>query len=201
MAAPTCLYTDPKKAGDGPRLYLSFTQGWVEDPQQAGEYFSLSTTPRVHQVPIGYQPSQTILAEVIKVHPAILKMRGMVLKLQELFPEAVVMPVPPKPGFFQHPWFLDVVMPLERRSFTVEYRHQHHQYHLEVFGRVGVKTSSDRFIVSDDEMLLRAITLSEPITCACDCHGRSSGFFHCFGPPCCDEPDVPRTNADRAARI
>lgn len=200
MAAPTCLYTDPKKEGDGPRLYLSSNQGWTEDPQRAIEFFSLSTAPRVHQVPIGYQPSQTILAEVIKVHPAVRKMREMVPKLRELFPAAIVMSLPPKTNI-QLPWFIDVVMPADKRSFTVEYRYQHHQYHLEPFGQIGVKTTSNRFLTSDDEMLLQAITVSEPIACRCECHGPVDGFFHSWSGDCCQETSIPRTNADRLARV
>jgi hypothetical protein len=197
MAAPTCLYTDPKNPEGGPRLYLSFSRGWVEDPQQAGEYSSLSTA-RSHQVPIGYLPSQPVLAEVIKVHPAVLHMRALVSKVQELFPAATVTPHPP----LHHPrfsWFLDVLMPPDKRSFVIEYRPGDGHY-LMVFGTVGTKMSSSTPFVSEDQVLLQAIDRSEPLTCACDCHGPSDGFFHCWDGVCCNEPNLPRSNVDRAAR-
>jgi hypothetical protein len=200
MAARTCLYSDPKNPEDGPRLYLSNLHGWVEDPQQAVEFVSLSAANRPHQVPVGYQPSQSILAEVVKVHPAILRARVLVPKLQGLFPDAVVTSVPPKQGL-QQPWFFDVKMPPNKRSFVIEYRYQHHGYHIKVFGEVGVKASKEQdFIVSDELMLLQAITLSEPIDCNCVCHGPIPVITHCFGDVCCPEMNVPRTNADKEAR-
>lgn len=35
-------------------------------------------------------------------------------------------------------------------------------------------------------------TEADPDPCTCECHGPVAGFYHCFGPPCCSEPDVPR---------
>jgi hypothetical protein len=184
MAARTCLYTDPKKSGDGPRLYLTSFHGWDPDPQKAVEYMSLSTASRNHQVPLGYQPSQTVLAETIKVHPAIRAVHDFVNNVREMAPQSIVTIKPP-PTDPKGPWKVQIDSPPEKRSLTVDYRY------WKGFGPKGL---------SGDEAVLWAIKQVEPIECRCDCHGPVAGFYHCFGAVCCEELDVPRTNADREAR-
>lgn len=188
MAAKTCIYADPKKPGGGPRLYLSSNQGWDEDPQKAVEYSSLSSASQIHQVPIGYGQSQTILAEVIKVHPAIWLVENFVSKLRELVsPASTVSYVQPEdPRSY---WRIDVTSPPEKRSLVVEYRY------WQGFGLKGVPERHH-----GEDAVLWAYKHVEPHACDCECHGPSAGFYHCFGPVCCDEADTPRTNAEKAAR-
>ncbi len=193
MAARTCIYSDPKKEGEGPRLYLS-ANGWIENPQHAIEYFSLSTANRPHQVPIGYQQSQSVLAEAIKVHPAILETRALEKELQELFVQGVITIFPPKENHLS--WFLNVKLPPEKRSLVIEYRDRR-GYGIQALDGM---TNPVGLVLKRQELLLRAIALAEPIICTCECHGPMLGFHHCFGPVCCPEPDASRSNAVKTER-
>src|SRR4051812_40129751 len=42
MAAPTCIYTDPKQPGNGPRLWMGSNHAWEEDVRRAFVAPSLS---------------------------------------------------------------------------------------------------------------------------------------------------------------
>lgn len=68
MAARTCIYTDPKKPGDGPRLWMGHYHAWEEDVLKAFEAPSLSYAQGVinSAVPIGYKPAEVMLASVAK---------------------------------------------------------------------------------------------------------------------------------------
>lgn len=85
------------------------------------------------------------------------------------------------------------------RVFTLFTRYGHNDgAHL---SREAAEKLADELRKQIDEELAKARLppLEEPVSerlqfeyCDCQCHGQAVGFFHCFGGPCCTQPDRKR---------